>query len=486
MLFSFLACSGGDEGKNNKPSDDTKPSNNPGGNDIEYEKDDLPDDLKFGGEKVQFLLENRIGDAVDLFSDELNSDIVNDSVYNRERYVEERLEVDLVPVYVYPQNGEDYEKEVEKQFAADEDMYQILGYTTFAFTRFVFMNYFNDLQTLNYLDLEKPWWSQTFNEEAEIMDGLYVTTGSISLSLTRAMFAIFYNKSVAEKYSEKIPELNDLYSIVDSGDWTYDKFYELSSTIYEDNNGDTLIDDEDTFGIGITSGIGIDFFWSSFDVNILSGTDDGWFEADIPTEKLYSSLEKIHDLLFNTPGCYSPGYDDAKLNVLSKMMSSDSLLFMNNSLKAIEGATLRNMQSDYGILPTPKYNSAQNDYYTYAHDSYLAFAIPKTNRNPDTAAAVLEAMASYAYRDTEPAYLDTALKGKYMSDPQSRKMLDLVVDGFKVDAAWIYLETLGAEYPSNFRIMLSDGGTNFASKNTSLEKQIKFALKKYQVSSKFD
>ena len=183
MLFSFAACSSGDgNSKNTGPVGDTTGYNGPNDNGIEYEKDDLPDGLNFGGATVKFMLET-VGRG-DLFSDELNSDVVNDSIYNREKYVEERIGVELEPVYIDPQNGGDYEKEIEKMIASDEDMYQLLGYTTFAFTRFVFNDYFNDLYDLEYINLEKPWWSQTFNAEAEIMDGLYVTTGSLSLSLT--------------------------------------------------------------------------------------------------------------------------------------------------------------------------------------------------------------------------------------------------------------------------------------------------------------
>ena len=69
-----------------------------------------------------------------------------------------------------------------------------------------------------------------------------------------------------------------------------------------------------------------------------------------------------------------------------------------------------------------------------------------------------------------------------MSDPQSRKMLDLVVDGFKVDAAWIYLETLGAEYPSEMRIAIHNGDTNFASKHATLER--KMNLRQFNRNSK--
>ena len=95
MLFSFAACSGGsaDQPKDTTVSNDTTASNPQ--NDIVYEEDDLPDDLRFGGEKITFLLPGQRTLNTEIFTDELNSDVVNDSVYNREKYVEDRLDVIL-------------------------------------------------------------------------------------------------------------------------------------------------------------------------------------------------------------------------------------------------------------------------------------------------------------------------------------------------------------------------------------------------------
>ncbi|MBR6558757.1 MAG: hypothetical protein IKT70_07070 [Clostridia bacterium] len=479
MLLSFVACSGGTEDKKNpNVSKDTTSSNEPNKSDIVYEEDDLPDDLNFGGQVVNFLAQNSADKNTEICTEELNSDIVNDSVYNRERFIEDRLNIELEPILV---TFGDINIELERQMASDEDMYQICAHATSDFSKSVFKAYFYDLYELNYLNFDKPWWSQTFNDESEILDSLYFTTGSLALSLLRYTFAIFYNKTLAENNAEDIPELLDLYNMVESGDWTFDKLNQLSSTIFIDNNGNDTPDEEDTYGIGMQRAIGVDTMWSSFDIDVLAPDGEGWFELVVSTEKLYSAMEMVNNLLYNNTGCYNSGTSDEDLDTLAAMFASDNLLFMNNSLDAIETATLRNMQSDYGILPFPKYDSKQDNYYSYSHDWYTTFAIPNTNRNPDVAAAVLEAMASYSYRDTVPAYLDTALKGKYMSDPQSRRMIDLVVEGFKVDASWIYLKTIGADFPTTFRRMLSDNKTNYSSEYATASRNVKMRLKAQKI-----
>lgn len=163
-----------------------------------------------------------------------------------------------------------------------------------------------------------------------------------------------------------------------------------------------------------------------------------------------------------------------------KFFASGSLLFVVNYISTAETETLRNMQDEYGILPFPKYDENQKEYYSCTGDIPTCFSIPTTNTDPDTAAAVLEALASYSYRETKPAYLDTALKGKYMNDPDSRKMVDYIVNGYKVDASWIYFDTISNEYPASFRYMLIDGETGYASKHAAKEKLISRSLKAYR------
>jgi len=95
---------------------------------------------------------------------------------------------------------------------------------------------------------------------------------------------------------------------------------------------------------------------------------------------------------------------------------------------------------------------------------------------------VLEALGSYSYRYTMPALLDTALKGKYMNDPESRNSVDLIVRGFKLDTAWIYLETIGNRYPYRYREVIRNGEVTYASKHTSGANETKKVLAAYKKS----
>lgn len=109
-----------------------------------------------------------------------------------------------------------------------------------------------------------------------------------------------------------------------------------------------------------------------------------------------------------------------------------------------------------------------------------AVGIPIFNTNSGVVGAVLEALAPYSYRETRPLYLDIVLKGQYMSDPDSRRMVDIVIDGIMIDAAFIYIDTLANKYPEKIQTILYNKEKSFASTHESNKKKVEVSLKAYK------
>ena len=488
MLMPIVACSDTEKtGDSTKPAVTTKA---PDGTTIYYEPDELPD-LDFDGRTVTILSagKSQSKDAVsdtdsnhkeELTVEELSSDIINDSIYNRELYVEDRLNVEINNV-----KTDKLGEEILKMFNTGEDIYDAYVQANHSVSQYAFEGFLTDLNEVENLDLDKPWWSQKFNDEAEMFDKLYLTTGSLFLSLTRNTYAVYFNKGLIDDYKESNPELAELYDLVDEGKWTFDKFVELGGEIYNDINGNSQRDLEDIYGIAYAAYIPIDAIWSGFDIDILSKTNDGWYDFDVNTDKLFTALDKLYALLLDNVGSITANVQNSDGTVYSvdeidTYFANGTNMFLVAGIGCAENRTMRNMQDDYGLLPFPKYDEAQKEYYSYSHDTFSAVVIPITNSEPEVVGAVLEAMASYSYRETMPAYLDTVLKGQYMSDADSRRMVDIVIDGFMVDAAWIYLGTLGNSYTHTFRYMVQDNDRSFATAHESKKKGVETVLKVYK------
>ncbi|MBR5453512.1 MAG: hypothetical protein IKV54_05465 [Clostridia bacterium] len=91
-------------------------------------------------------------------------------------------------------------------------------------------------------------------------------------------------------------------------------------------------------------------------------------------------------------------------------------------------------------------------------------------------------MASYSYRETHPAYLDIALKGKYMSDIYSRRMIDRIVAGFKLDSSWIFAAkfgNIGEQYRNSLGGNSSSYAQIFAKEKKRIEAKIKVTRAEY-------
>ncbi len=481
MLFLACGCSAGIHNQANDSSKDGDPdisdSNEatspvPSDTTIYYEPDRLPEGLDFGGERFTILT---VGDSrfkYEILTDELNSEPVNDSVFNREKYVEDRLNLDISQVKI---GYHSYNEEVAKQHAAGDNNYQLLAASTVWFSPCIFYGYLQDLYDIDYIDFSMPWWSQLFNSEAEIGGHLFLTTGSLSLSTMRFIYAVFYNKKLASDYSVTYHELNDIYGIVDNGAWTYDKLKSLTEGIYVDLNGNSEKDEEDEYGLVIVNGEGIDAVWSSFDLSILGKDDEGWLTPDVNKEKTFKVIDMMQDLYHRTDGTFVVG----SFEKAEKLFAGGEILFTEGKLMSAETPDLRNMQDEYGLIPYPKYDENQKEYYSAAHDNYVSFSIPQTNPEPDTAGAVLEAMASFSYRDTVPQYLDITLKGKYMSDAKSRRMVDLIVKGFRMDAGWIYSISIGGFGPT-FRETIETDSQSYGSDYTVSLRLMNIAVKEFK------
>ena len=80
--------------------------------------------------------------------------------------------------------------------------------------------------------------------------------------------------------------------------------------------------------------------------------------------------------------------------------------------------SMRTSDTEFGIVPTPKYNEAQERYYAFNHGC-APCSIVKTAKDPEMSAHVLEALNYLSSGSTVPCYCDQVLKGKVARDSES-------------------------------------------------------------------
>lgn len=386
--------------------------------------DGVPDNLTFDGR--DFVMTGPIPSGYYVFYQEEQSDEpVKGAIYKRNRILEDRFDITIKGMEL------GYTDSHAQEFAAyaqsEEDFIDVMGIGFYQSGLSLIMNDFvlpwNDV---DYINLDKSWWNKSATETLSIVGNYYYLTGSINVGALKCTMPVFFNKNVAEELKS---EIGNLYQTVLDGDWTYDLFVQYIKS-YSHDNGDSVQDENDYYGL-VQNGHTLMSHLYYADVVTAYVRDDG-VELAITTDKIVNIVDKARALLNDQ---YQTYMKDGSVEI-ADIFFADRALFMQTDLSAAEH--WRNENSDFGILPLPKYDESQENYTTYADQWGLMLALPCTASDTSRTGAILEAMAALSAKYVTPAYYDILLLNKLKRDEESEKMLDILYSNVIYDPGTIY------------------------------------------------
>lgn len=460
-LVSCVACASDQSEDNGDVSAVTTTAFSEGESDSDRVLDDLPE-LDFQNREFRILSRNRSGwtdDEITVKS--ANAEVVNDAIFNRQTHVEERLGIRMKNIQRNDVRPEDVIDEVKRVVKSGHTEYEVSASACFVTMAASLDGIYSNILHFDYIDLEKPYWAQGFNEASEYGGAQYAFTGAALLSMYRFAFVTLFNKNLFDKNNQEY-----LYTLVSNGEWTLDKQAELIPLFYKDLNGNQINDEEDQHGFTNSDQIGADPYWSACEVEIINKNTDGVFEMVLDIERLSDMADKVLYLYYGTDGSFvfkRQANDDEQVQ-MRKNFAQGKAAMTTLRMMEVESGDIRNMTDKYGIVPMPKFSVQQKNYRSLLHDQFTVFAVPNTVVVEDRpfVGAVLEALASESYKTVTPAYYETALKYKYMSDPESWKMLDLIYENIYIDPGIIYTSVLDSFHDA-FRTMTVNNKNTVAS-----------------------
>ena len=385
----------------------------------ETSPDNIPLGTNLNGATVKIYVR---GDTIDTeFDNAETGDVVDDAVYNRNRAIEERLNVKL-----------EYMSNTSLAFWADRNIYMDTVRSSVlandgsidiaAGLSNIMPNLAQDGMFINllgkdvpYLNFDSPWWPAELTEELSVKGRLYMASGEACLGVIKGMMCFYFNKDMVEKN-----KLENPYDLVTDGKWTLDRMAEMASSVYADLNGNAEVDNEDQFGFWMTNENHAPNFLLASGLRLTQPDANGLPEYALGSEKIVSLVDKLGEL-FSQEGLGTIAVGQSTNDVQSFI--DGRCLFITGEFNFAE--TFRDMKFDFGILPYPKYDEAQSEYISSSRATYSLFGILVT-ADADNCAAVLEALASENYRTVTPAYYEKALKVKYSRDDISSQMFDLI------------------------------------------------------------
>ncbi len=439
MLISAASCAS----PNDKTSDTTNNSSHATAEDTlpvsEAETEDpsyicdIPEDLDYDGDTVVVLYDDVTGRR-----DEMNpaeeGGVVSDAVHARNIAVEEDLGVKLDMVTLGNIVGA-----LKSDFKAGTETYDLITCSTKASIIPAMEGYYLDLNRLEYIDTSKSYWTKGYNDMVTFTDAnmQFLASGPMALSMFRYMFLTIYNKQLFEDY-----RVDDPYEVIKQGKWTLDYQYSIMNGKYVEMDADNKRGEADFYGFVTGDTISVDPYMVAADVHlIIKDPATGMLQYTTEaTQRLSDLCDKVQKI-YSDSGTYKysgAGYDDVQKTYIIKHFIDERAMMATTLFLQLELNIDELTNLTYGIAPIPKFDEAQENYGSYVQDQVSSFgisgAISSIDRRNELA-AVLEAIAYHSYLLVRPAYYDTALTERYMQDPQSSEVLDLMFDSLSFDFA---------------------------------------------------
>lgn len=422
--------------------------------------DNLPEDLNYHDDEITIISRYREGwTSGEIAVEKLINEPVNDAVFERNRAVEQRLQVQIVSLEEHNDDPSVVVSKVATAVKAGTNEYDILAAACYQVMSESLNGTFADLRQTEYLDFEKPWWSQGFNEVVEYKGAQFTVTGSMVLSLYRFAFVTVFNKNLFTDVNQPF-----LYEDVANYTWTLDRQIQLVPIFHQDNGNGVQDEEGDIYGFVSNDYISVDPYWSSCKVDILQKNENGDYELVFDSGKLHSVAEKTLRLFYETDDSTYDykhyGLDDEQ-NDIRQMFSEGRAAMATLRIMELENGSMRNMEDEFGVVPMPMFDENQKEYRTLLHDQFTVMSIPTTVQGErlDELSAVLEALSSISYKVVREAYYETTLRTKIAQDPQSAEMMNLIVDGIYIDAGIIYTSALSSFHDKYRQIMGSEKNT---------------------------
>jgi hypothetical protein len=228
---------------------------------------------------------------------------------------------------------------------------------------------------------------------------------------------------------------DNIYDLVRSGGWTQDKFREIIGVYSNDINGDGKYDVDDMYGFATNFGYhAITWGYAAGEMGVIL-SDEG-ISLGYRTERFYNTAQWLYDILYGGNLTYEIGWD------LECDIDWDENRVFIQAMWLADLEKHRSRDSEYGIIPYPKYNEEQTLYHTYMDARAGAAAIPIDADSESIAnvGLILEALSCASFNDIVPLYLDSVTHSKYSRDADSIEMLDYISAGRVWDIGYTFFD----------------------------------------------
>lgn len=363
------------------------------------------------------------------FSDgEMNGEAVNDAIFSRDSYLRDSYNIAIETKAYAPGTDGDLTNDMKNLVLAGDNPYSlIIGAAGSTLKTLATSAALSDINSMPYIDTSNPWWASYASESLAIDNKLYFTTGDICPNFFYVPYVMCYNVGMAEDSNI------DMYGTVMDGEWTIDRMREFTSQFTKDLDGDGKITTKDQVAYShVRTTIVAWAHYIGAGLKLNTKDADGNIVVDLANSKSVDVIEKLSTVFTELKDNFFTMDDSTPMFV-----NGQAFLFGNSMATVVQN--FREMEDDYNFLPTPKYDEAQEEYYTCVNTWTRGYVgIPKTIPDPERDGFIIEAMAYLSYRDLRPAAYDVVIGSKLSRTEEAADMLDILYGNIYIDANYVF------------------------------------------------
>lgn len=265
--------------------------------------------------------------------------------------------------------------------------------------------------------------------------------------------------------------IEDLHDTVLSGKWTLEKMETVIKDAYRDTNANGVKDVGDNFGLYCPNTT-LDSFLFGSGIRVIDHDDKDMpkLSDDYGSEKTIKLVEDLCSLFYTSNDAMT-----AAQNNSTNFASGEYILYSNYAHNAANA--FKDVTFDMSVLPFPKYDEAQKDYITTESFSYSIYMIPMDAKNTDKSGAVMEALASAAYRTTTPAIFEASLKLRYALNNKTSQVYDIIKSNICFDLGRMFGANLDNKTHVAFRNAIAKNNPAWAVTYAELKNVLNAKLK---------
>lgn len=307
---------------------------------------------------------------------------MNDKILTIMDEVEELYNCDIV---FHELNVNEVFNQVQPAVASGDKFGDVIIATMWAYGPLLGAGLMGDISAIEGINLDDPWWNRNVMDTVTIKNKV-LAGGATFTDHSYLTWSCYFNRTMFEQLGH---DPSELYTLVRNGEWTYDKFANYAKEALLDQDGDGVVSSgDDRWGLVAPDGDYNRAAFLAMGGHFYGHDENGELILASNTQHAFDVVAFMRKM-FKEDKIWMSSSGEGFAEIMAHFTAGNSLFIMCSPGEE----AVRNMEDDFGFLPQPKWDAAQESYVGMVDHNAPLFGITSTNQDLDKIGYIMNAIA---------------------------------------------------------------------------------------------